>query len=96
MVGLVSGRPLIAVTSVSGQSEIRLIDQPGSDGKLIYSGNLVFDGYFQNYQGDGDRIWLGGEGGIYLYRTDRALQRVFDYDAKSGSGRDIHPGGICL
>src|SRR5207302_10965616 len=42
MVGLVSGRPLIAVSSVSGQSEIRLIDQPGSDGKLIYSGNLLF------------------------------------------------------
>ena len=96
MVGLVSGRPLIAVTSVSGQSEIRLIDQPGSDGKLIYSGNLAFDGYFQNYQGDGDRIWLGGEGGIYLYRPDRGIQRVFAYDARSGSGRGIHPGGICL
>jgi hypothetical protein len=96
MIGLASGRPLIAVGSMSGQSEIRLIDQPGSDGKLIYSGNRQFDGYFQNYQGDGDRIWLGGEGGIYLYRPDRALQRVFAYDAKSGSGRDIHPGGICL
>jgi hypothetical protein len=96
MIGLVSGRPLIAVTGASGQSEIRLIDQPGSDGKLIYSGHLVFDGYFQNYQGDGDRIWLGGEGGIYLYRPDRGLQRVLAYDARSGSGRDIHPGGICL
>jgi len=96
MVGLVSGRPLIAVGSMSGQSEIRLIDQPGSDGKLIYSGNLVFDGYFQNYQGDGDRIWLGGEGGIYLYRPDRGIQRVFAFDARSGSGRGIHPAGICL
>jgi hypothetical protein len=96
MVGLVSGRPLIAVTGVNGQREIRLIDRPGSDGKLIYSGTLVFDGYFQNYQGDGDRIWLGGEGGIYLYRPDRGIQRVFAYDARSGSGRGIHPGGICL
>lgn len=95
MIGLVSGRPLIAIGSMSGQSEIRLIDQPGSDGKLIYSGSLVFDGYFQHYQGDGDRVWLGGEGGIYLYRPDRGLQRVFAYDAKSGSGRDINPGGIC-
>src|SRR5260370_29254016 len=76
MVGLVSGRPLIAVTSASGQSEIRLIGQPGSDGKLIYSGSLVFDGYFQNYQGDGDRISLGGACGIYLYRAVRVLQRV--------------------
>jgi hypothetical protein len=96
MVGLVSGRPLIAVTDVNGRSEIRLIDQPGSEGKLIYSGSLVFDGYFQNYQGDGDRIWLGGEGGIYLYRPDRGIQRVFAYDARSGSGRGIHPGGFCL
>ena len=96
MVGLVSGRPLIAVSSGNGQSEIRLIDRPGSDGKLIYSGNLVFDGYFQNYQGDGDRIWLGGEGGIYLYRPDRGIQRVFAYDARNGSGRGIYPGGICL
>jgi hypothetical protein len=96
MVGLVSGRPLIAVSSVSGQREIRLIDQPGSDGKLIYSGDLVFGGSFQNYQGDGDRIWLGGEGGIYLYRPDRGLQRVFAYDARSGSGRAIYPGGFCL
>lgn len=96
MVGLASGRPLISVGNMSGQSEIRLIDQPGSDGKLIYSGSLVFDGYFQHYQGDGDRIWLGGEGGIYLYRPDRGLQKVFAYDAKSGSGRDIHPGGMCL
>jgi hypothetical protein len=73
MIGLASGRPLIAVGSASGQSEIRVLDQPGSDGKLIYSGNLMFDGYFQNYQGDGDRIWLGGEGGIYLYRPRSRL-----------------------
>ena len=53
MVGLVSGRPLIAVSSVSGRSEIRLIDQPGSDGQLVYSGNLVFDGYFQ-WRGSGE------------------------------------------
>ena len=96
MIGLASGRPLIAVPGSSGQTEIRVIDQPASDGKLIYTGPLVFDGYFQNYQGDGDRIWLGGEGGIYLYRPDRGLQRVFGYDAASGSGRNIHPGGFCL
>jgi len=96
MAGLASGRPLITIGSASGRSEVRLIDQPGSDGKLIYSGSLVFDGFFQHYQGDGDRIWLGGEGGIYLFRPDRGLQRVFPYDAKSGSGRDIHPGGLCV
>ena len=94
MIGLASGRPLIAVLGSGGQTEIRLIDKPASDGTLIYSGPLVFDGYFQNYQGDGDRIWLGGEGGIYLFRPDRGLQRVFGYDARSGSGRDIHPGGF--
>lgn len=96
MIGFASGRPLIAVPGSEGQTEIRLLDKPMSGGKLIYSGPLVFDGYFQNYQGDGDRIWLGGEGGIYLYRPDRGLQRVFAYDARNGSGRDIHPGGFCL
>ena len=96
MIGFASGRPLIAVPGSSGRTEIRLVDEPASDGQLIYSGTLAFDGYFQNYQGDGDRIWLGGEGGIYLYRPDRGLQRVFAYGARNGSGRDIHPGGFCL
>ena len=96
MIGFASGRPLIAVSGSSGQTEIRVIDQSASDGKLVYSGPLVFDGYFGNYQGDGDRIWLGGEGGIYLYRPDRGLQRVFAFDARNGSGRHISPGGFCL
>ena len=91
MIGFASGRPLISVGS-----DVRLIDQPGSGGKLIYSGSLTFDGYFQHYQGDGDRIWLGNERGIYLYRPDRGLQKVFAYNATPGSGGDIHPAGICL
>jgi hypothetical protein len=96
MIGVVSGRPLITVPGASGQNEIRVLDQPGSEGTLVYSGSLVFDGYFQNYQGDGDRIWLGSERGIYLYRPGRGFQKVFAYDATPNSGTDIHPGGFCL
>lgn len=96
MIGFASGLPLIDVADGDGQSEVRLIDQPGSGGKLIYKGNLVFDGYFQHYQGDGDRIWLGSERGIYLYRPDRGFQKVFAYNAAPGSGGDIRPAGFCL
>ena len=95
MIGFASGRPLIDVVGSDGQSEVRLIDQPRSGGKVLYSGSLVFDGYFQHYQGDGDRIWLGSERGIYLYRPDRGFQKVFGYNATPGSGGDIRPAGIC-
>jgi hypothetical protein len=96
IIGFAAGRPLIEVLGSDGQSEIRLVDQPGSGGKLVYSGGLTFDGYFQHYQADGDRIWLGGPGGIYLYRPDRGFQKVFAYDATPGAGGDIRPAGICL
>ena len=95
MIGFASGQPLISVSGRNGQSEVRLIDRPGSGGKLVYSGSLEFDGYFENYQGDGDRIWLGSERGIYLYRPDRGFQKVFAYGAAPGSGGDIHPAGFC-
>ena len=96
MIGFASGRPLIAVVGSHGQSEVRLIDQPGSDGTLVYSGSLVFDGYFGHYQGDGDRIWLGSERGIYLFRPDWGFHKVFAYNAAPGSGGDILPAGLCL
>jgi hypothetical protein len=96
MIGFASGQPLIDVFGSDGQSEVRLIDQPGSGGKLLYSGSLLFGGNFQHYQGDGGRIWLGGAGGIYLYRPDRGFQKVFAYDATPGAGGDIHPAGMCL
>ena len=96
MIGLVSGRPLITVAGSSGKTEVRLLDRPGTDGRLIYSGSLVFDGYFQNYQGDGERIWLGSQRGIYLYRPDRGFQKVFAYSIPPDSGGGISPGGFCL
>jgi hypothetical protein len=87
---------LIDVFGSDGQSEVRLIDQPGSGAKLLYSGSLVFGSDFQHYQGDGHRIWLSSERGIYLYRPDRGFQKVFAYNAPPGSGGDMHPAGICL
>ena len=96
MLGFASGRPLVGVADSAGRTEVRLVDQPGSDGKLIYSGNLAFDGSFLEYQGDGDRIWLGSPRGLYLYRPDRGLQKVFAYNAAPGSGGDMRPAGVCL
>jgi hypothetical protein len=96
MIGFVSGRPLISVAGSSRQPEVRLIDQPGSGGVLVYSGSLLFDGYFEHYQGDSDRIWLGSARGIYLFRPNRGFQKVFAYNGTQGSGADIRPAGSCV
>jgi hypothetical protein len=96
MIGFVSGRPLISLPAGDGRSEVRLIDQPGSGGVLLYSGTLAFDGYFEHYQGDGDRIWFGSARGIYLYQPSRGFQKVFAYNGVPGSGGDIRPAGFCL
>jgi hypothetical protein len=95
MIGIASGRPLISVLGSSGQNEVRVLDSPGSDGTLVYTGSLVFDGYFQNYQGDGDRIWLGSERGIYLFRPNHGLQKVFSPNLVPNTGSNIQPGGFC-
>jgi len=83
------GRPLLSVQSATGGRELRLIDTPGASGLLIYSG----DAWLGEPHGDGDRIWFRGKLGIYSYRPDRGLQRVFAFDSTPFY---LEPAGFCL
>ncbi len=96
MIGLSSGRPVISVVGSGGQGEIRLLDKPGSDGELIYSGSLVFDGYMGNIQGDGERTWIASAHGIYLYRPSHGFQKVFAFEGDPYTATQIQPAGFCL
>ena len=90
-VGLDSrSRPLV-MFSVNGTNQVRLIDQVGSSGQLIRSGN----GDINFSQADGERLWFGSAEGIYLYRPQQVFQKVFAY-AGLGNGSGIQPAGFCL
>jgi hypothetical protein len=92
-VGLDSfGRPLVLLGGPTG-NEIRLIDQPGSSGALVYAGSIAGLDYMQ---GDRDRLWFGNARGIYLYRPGRGFQKVFAYDADPATSDRIEPAGFCL
>lgn len=86
-------RPVVLVGGSPDSNEIRLIDQPGSSGALVYSGNTAGLDYLQ---GDRDRLWFGNARGIYLYRPDRGFQKVFAYNADPNSSDRIEPAGFCL
>ena len=93
MIGFTSrGQPVVVLGGPSG-NEFRVMDQPGSPGQLIYSGNGIPLG---DVQGDGDRIWFGSQTGIYLYRPDRGFQKVFAYTADPANFPYIRPAGFCL
>jgi hypothetical protein len=86
------GRPVVAVFDPSASTirfETRLIDGPGSTGTVLYAGPQTFS----EVLGDGNRLWLTGSTGIYLYTAERGLQKVFESDpAKEG----IIPVATCL
>jgi hypothetical protein len=86
------GRPVVVVFDPSASTilfESRLIDGPGSPGSVLYAGQQTLGGVL----GDGNRLWLSGSTGIYLYTADRGLQKVFESDpAKEG----IIPVASCL
>ena len=72
------GRPVVGLATnaqmdFNSVSEIRLVEQPGDAGQLIFSGGWGL----QAPLGDGDRLWFGGGSGIYLYTAQRGLQNVF-------------------
>jgi len=87
-----SGRPVVAVFDPSASTirfETRLIDGPGSPGTVLSAGQQTFS----DVLGDGNRLWLSGSTGIYLYTADRGLQKVFDSNpANEGTA----PVGLCL
>lgn len=85
------GRPLVLV-NLNGTNQIRLIDQPGSSGQLIESGN----GEIYVLQADGERLWFGSTKGIYLFRPQVGFQKVYAYDAGPATASTIEPAGFCL
>jgi hypothetical protein len=92
LIGLDSGgRPLVMM-GVNGTNQIRLIDAPGSSGRVIQSGL----GEINVVQPDGERMWLGSPAGIYLYRPQQGFQKVFAFDAGPSNGSSVQPAGFCL
>lgn len=99
LLGFASGdRPIIAVSAAPSldSTEIRLIDHPntsgGEDNGELVSGPGLSLG---NPQADGDRTWLAGDGGIYLYTQAAGLQRVFAGPGNPKNGGMISPAGLC-
>ena len=85
------GRPVVAVFDPSASTisfETRLIDGPGSSGTVLFTGQLEFGAL-----GDGNRLWLSGSTGIYLYTADRGLQKVFE---SNPANEGTIPVGPCL
>jgi hypothetical protein len=87
------GRPIVSLAP-NGVNEVRLIDYSGSAGQLVFSGNFSFGGH--QIQGDGERLWFGGDRGLYLYRPKGGFQRVFAYDARPAEYGSIQPAGFCI
>jgi hypothetical protein len=86
------GKPLIGVGgSPNGGGEIRLVEQPGSQGVQVYAGGLPLSGP----QGDGDRIWFSGAAGIYLYTPARGLRKVFAYSPDPIRADHFEAAGFC-
>ncbi len=92
LIGLDSKDRPIVLTGVNGTNEVRLIDQPGSAGQLIYSGQ----GPMGAIQADGDRLWFGGQDGVFLYTSSRGLQKVSPFSADPMTSSSIQPAGFCL
>jgi hypothetical protein len=90
--GLDSRSRPIVIVNLYGTNQMRLIDQPGSSGQLIQSGN----GEILYPQADGERMWFGGDKGIYLYRPQQGFQKVFAFDAGPANGSRMLPAGVCL
>lgn len=76
-----------------GEREVRVLDHASTAGRLIYSGLL----HFWRVQGDGGRLWLGGEHGIYLYTQAAGLKKVFAFAGlPDGATHVIVPTGFCV
>jgi len=87
-----SNRPLIEFGTADG-NELRLIERPGSDGQLVFHGNMPGIGYFQP---DHDRLWFGRYDGIYLYTPADGFRKVFDYGGSVDANSGIQPAGFCV
>jgi len=86
------GRPVVTVTHPDDTYDVFLTTPNNQSGTLVYSGGLQFT----SVQGDGERLWLGREDGIYLYRPAAGLQKVFAYVVNPDFAPSIEPAGFCL
>jgi hypothetical protein len=101
LLGLAAGRPVLDIGDgpdfpVLG-GEVRLLDHPSSgaedSGQLVYGGGVGLS----DPLGDGDRVWLGSDRGVYLFTADGGLQKVFAAPASEvGTITSIAPAGPCL
>jgi hypothetical protein len=86
------GAPVVEVVSSpflhGGSAETRIVATPGTPGSLVLPGGLGLSAP----QADGDRLWFGGTGGIYLYTPQAGLRKVFDHGPQFSL---IMPAGTC-
>lgn len=87
-----SNRPVVVLGSEAGVNEFRLVDKPGSEGQVVFRGNMSGLGYFQ---GDHGRLWFGRYDGIYLYTPAEGFRKVFDYGGNVDANSGIQPAGFC-
>lgn len=92
MIGLDSRNRPIVLLGVNGSNEVRLIDQPGSAGQLMYSGT----GPTGAIQADGDRLWFGSKDGIYLFTPAHGMQKVYAFAGDPANASSIEPAGFCI
>jgi hypothetical protein len=88
-----NGWPVIETQDTGDGHAYRLLDHSTEAGRVVYAGALKF----WHVQGDGARLWLGGEHGIYLYTRDAGLKKVFAFaGSPDGVTHVIAPTGFCL
>lgn len=92
-----SGRPIVVVNGgpdfmSNTQFEFRRLNEPLSGGED--NGDLIYMGALQlnQPQPDGDRVWFGGDRGIYVYTSASGLQKVY---AHSTPAQTVFPAGFC-
>lgn len=73
---------------------VRIIDRPGSEGELI-NGHGFASEPLGEPQGDGDRVWFGGQSGIFLYRPTVGIQLVYPHQSDPQNPSYIAPAGFC-
>ena len=88
-----SGHPVLTVGATADANEIRLVEQPGSAGRLVFRGLINGLGYVQ---GDRDRLWFGTYDGIYLYAPSQGFAKVFTWHGDPSNSTRIEPAGFCI
>lgn len=90
MLGLDSHRhPIVQFTY-----SVRIIDEPGAEGQMI-NGHGFANEPLGEPLGDGDRVWFGGQSGIFLNRPNIGIQLVYPHQSDPQNPSYIAPAGFC-